>query len=98
MDKQSLRNTEANIEESNIARIIKYFPDQSFIQIDGFDEAIIGVDDRQKLLIYSVQKIVQKLMEEMSVEDAKEYYAYNIESAYLGEKTPILCYDLEGFI
>ena len=98
MDKQSFRNTEANIEESNIARIVKYFPDQNFIQIDGFDEAIIGVDDRQKLLIYSVQKIVQKLMEVMSEEEALNYYAYNIESAYLGEETPILCYDLDGFI
>jgi len=98
MDKQSFRNTEATNQESNIERIVNYFPDEQFMQIDGFDSAIIGVADRERLLIYSVKKILQKLMEEMSAEDALEYYGFNIESAYVGEKTPILCYDLDGFI
>jgi hypothetical protein len=33
-------------------------------------------------------------MEGMSEEDAMEHFSYNVSGAYVGEKTPIWCYDL----
>jgi hypothetical protein len=29
----------------------------------------------------------------MSEEEAMEYFEYNVSNAYVGEKTPIWCYD-----
>ena len=61
---------------------------------DGFDEAIIGIAERPNLgpvLAYSVEKILSILVErdQMSYEEALEYYDFNIACAWLGEFTPI---------
>jgi hypothetical protein len=61
---------------------------------DGFDEAIIGMAERPNLgpvVAYSVEKIIEIMISRdgMSYEDALEYYEYNIQSAWLGEFTPI---------
>lgn len=73
--------------------IIEYYPDESFLKADGFDDAIIGVDHSSGRLIYSVSKCIDILMQDMSEEDACEYFYYNVEGAYVGEKTPIWCSD-----
>lgn len=58
-----------------------------------FDEAIVGTVsrvDRSPVVCYSVDKIVEILMEDgMSQEEAYEYYEYNILGAYIGEGTPM---------
>lgn len=74
--------------------ILEAFPEEEFLKIDGFDDAIIGVDEKSMRLIYSVNGIISILMEDMDEEEATEYYYYNIEGAYMGEKTPIYCYNL----
>jgi hypothetical protein len=56
------------------------FPDKTFYIMDGFDSAIIGIDMRKMLLMYSVKRIIEKLCEQMSLSDSWEYYLYNIES------------------
>jgi len=76
-----------------IDKIIDYYEDESFLKVNGFDEAIIGVDITQMRLVYSVTKCLQVLMITMSEEDAVEHFFFNISDAYLGEKTPIWCYD-----
>jgi hypothetical protein len=61
------------------------------LKIDGFDEAIIGVQEGiQPRLVYDLWKIVAVLTEEMSEEDALDYIAYNITGAYVGESTPVI--------
>ncbi len=63
------------------------------LKIDGFDEAIIGVQESiEPKLVYDIDKIAEILMtrEQMTEEDAYDYISYNITSAYVGEKTPIL--------
>ena len=56
---------------------------------DGYDEAIIGVSSKE-IVVYSIQKIVEILMAEgLSDEEALEFFEYNIEGSYVGEKTPI---------
>ena len=76
-----------------INEIIEQYEGESFLKADGFDEAIIGVDETTMRLIYSVKKCIEILMRDMSQEDAIEYFSFNVSSAYVGEKTPIWCSD-----
>ena len=73
------------------------------LKIDGFDESIIGVEESiEPKLVYDIDKIAKILMtrDEMTEEDAYDYISFNITSAYVGEKTPILVKTgkLEDFI
>ena len=73
------------------------------LKIDGFDEAIIGVQECiEPKLVYDINKIAQILIKRdgMTEEDAHDYISYNITSAYVGKKTPILVKTgkLEDFI
>ena len=79
-----------------IDSIIEKYPDESFLKADGFDEAIIGVDNKSMRLVYSVSKCIEILCRDMNEEDAIEYFEYNVSGAYMGEKTPIWCDDIKG--
>jgi hypothetical protein len=63
---------------------------------DGFDEAILGVDASNSKVIYSVAKCYQVLTERdgMSQEEAEEFFAFKVLGSYMGEKTPIWCFDI----
>jgi hypothetical protein len=61
---------------------------------DGFDDAIIGMAERINLgpvVAYSVSKIIDIMVErdDMSYEDAMEFYYYNIVGSWMGENTPV---------
>lgn len=61
---------------------------------DGFDDAIIGMAERINLgpvVAYSVEKIIKILIDRdgMSMEEAYEYYSFNIVGSWMGEFTPI---------
>lgn len=76
--------------------ILEYYPDESFLKADGFDNAVIGVEIPSMRLIYSVTKVIETLIteDEMSLEDAMEHYEFNIRGSYVGELTPIWCDDM----
>jgi len=76
-----------------IETILEVYFDYDFLKVDGFDEAIIGIEDSSMRLIYSCSKIIEILKEEMSEEDAIEHFEYNIKGAWIGDKTPIFCTD-----
>jgi len=78
-----------------IQKLIEAFPDDMFMRVDGFDEAIIGVDELSMRVIYSVSKCIEILMQRdgMTQDEADEYFYYNVHSAYVGDKTPIWCTD-----
>ena len=80
-----------------LKNIIECYPDEEIIKVDGLDNAIIGIEINSMRLIYSSNKIIQILIAEnkMELEDALEFYEFNIASAYIGEKTPIYCYDID---
>jgi hypothetical protein len=77
-----------------LGKIINAFEDEQFLIADGLDEAIIGVDYDKFVIIYSVKKVIEVLCRDMIEEDAWEHFSFNIQGAYVGEKTPIWCYDL----
>ena len=79
---------------TNLEQVLESFSDEVFTKMDGFDEAIIGVDERSMRLIYSEKKCIEVLMEEgMSDEEAIQYFEFNVKGAYIGENTPIICSD-----
>ena len=60
---------------------------------DGFDNAFVGVARRcgmEDVAVYDEEKIIQKLMEDdLTEEEAWEHFQFNIEGAYVGERTPM---------
>ena len=76
-----------------IEKILEWFPEEEFLKIDGFDDAIIGIEDLDMRLIYSCSKIIEILQQDMSEEEAVEHFEYNIKGAWFGDKTPIFCID-----
>ena len=75
----------------NIDRILEMYPGQDFIQADGFDDAIIGVEENSGKIIYDIDIMIDVLIciDDMSREDAIEHLNYNVINAYIGEQTPI---------
>jgi hypothetical protein len=76
-----------------IETILDHYQDEQFLKADGFDDAIIGVEESTMRLIYSVSKCIEILCKDMDMEDAIEYFDFNVSGSYMGEKTPIWCYD-----
>jgi len=99
---------------NQLKNLFEAWPDVEFVQIDGFDEAVLGVVHRklmaQPVLLYSVSRILDILETWFADDagdagdgddggfqdakmDAEEYFAFNIEDAWLGEGTPAFLYD-----
>jgi len=76
-----------------IDKITEYYQDESLLRADGFDEAIIGVDENEMRLVYSVSKCIEILCRDMSEEDAIKHFYYNVSDSYVGDKTPVWCFD-----
>ena len=79
--------------------IIENNPDEEFLTVDGFNDAIIGFCEdcnSPSRIIYSVSKCLEILVEneEMDEIDAMEHLTYNVIGAYVGEKTPVWCWDI----
>ena len=45
-------------------------------------------------LIYSVKRCLDILEKDMSSEEAMEYFSFNVEGSYVGEQTPVWCWDM----
>jgi hypothetical protein len=79
----------------DLETILENYSDEEILIADGFDKAVIGIELSSMRLIYSVEKCIKILTDDqdMSEEDAVEYFGYNVSGAYVGEKTPIWCED-----
>jgi len=84
--------------EESRPRLVDFIYDQLgdtiAMKADGLDDAIIGIGSRcgqVDLLVYDKSKVIEILMErdEMTDEEALEFYSFNIEGAWVGEGTPI---------
>ena len=75
--------------------IVEYFQDEEILKADGFDNAVIGIDTGTMRLIYSVTRCVEILIVGgMDMNDAIEYFDFNVRGSYVGDKTPIWCDDM----
>lgn len=79
-----------------ILTVAELYPD--CMTIDGYDDCIIGVASRfgmSDCVAYDRNKIIKKLEQDgMSLEEAEEFFEYNILGAWVGETTPIFIDDL----
>jgi hypothetical protein len=73
-----------------MSKILKEFPDDGYLKVDGFDNALIGISSNGAL-VYSIDKIVEILMKRnnWSSNDAYSYFLYSISATYVGDKKPI---------
>ena len=75
-------------------KILEWFPEEELLIADGFNDAIMGIEEDTMRIIYSKSKIIDILIKEgMSEEDALEHFSFNIQGGYVGERTPIWCID-----
>ena len=75
--------------------IVEYYQDEEILKADGFDDAVIGIENGTMRLIYSVRMCIEILvLEGMDMVDAIEHFDYNVKGSYVGEKTPIWCDDM----
>ena len=65
--------------------------DVELVTVDGYDDAILGIDSKSYRVIYDADEMVDILMEDedMSEEEALEYLDYNVFNAWIGDQTPI---------
>lgn len=77
-----------------LKEIIDNYPDEGILSADGLDDAIIGLEMNSMRLIYSVSKCLDIfILDGMTEEEALEFFEFNVSGAYMGEHTPIWCYD-----
>ncbi len=66
--------------------------DEEIMLADGFEDAFIGIARKYGLppfAVYDRTKCIKMLIEqEMTEEEAEEFFEFNIAGAYLGENTP----------
>lgn len=75
--------------QSKLEQILELYPDDTFKIADGFDDAIIGVDDNNLKIVYDIYKIIDILIKDgMTDDEAIELYEYNIAGSYVGENMP----------
>lgn len=76
--------------------ILEYFEDEVLVLADGFDGAVIGVDTSTMRIIYSVCQCIEILMERegMNIDEAIEFFEFNVRGSYVGDRTPIWCEDM----
>ena len=79
-----------NGKESVREYIAEYSPDALFAE--GLDDAIIGVVERfamTPVVLYDADKCIEIFMEQdMTLEEAKEFFDFNVLGAWVGNGTP----------
>ena len=80
-----------NIEDESVREYIAEFsPDALFAE--GLDSAILGIVERfamTPVVLYDEDKCIEIFMEQdMTLEEAREFFEYNVLGAWLGDGTP----------
>lgn len=93
-----MQNLNTPIGESELLRdrLVEAYEDDEMLFLDppSLDVAIIGIAERINfgpVVVYDRVKLVQAFMAEgMDEEDAEEWVSFNVEGAYVGDRTPII--------
>jgi hypothetical protein len=62
------------------------------LKMDGYDDCVIGLCHqfgRPPVIAYDRDKVIKKLMKDMTWEEAEEFFEFNQIGAYMGEYTPV---------
>jgi hypothetical protein len=65
--------------------------DPELLYADGYDDCILGMTFREEVpvVLYSTQKVIRKLENDMSHADACDHFYFNMDCAYVGPRTPV---------
>lgn len=79
---------------TTLEAIITKFYGEDILIADGFDEAVIGIEENTMRLIYSVAKCLE-IIEGMGMpeEEALEYFYSQVHRIYILDQAPIFCFD-----
>lgn len=78
-------------EEFDICKILSnLYPKISFQYIEDFDDAIVGIIGNR--LVYSKNAILEILCDDMSIDEANNYFS-SIKNEYNGERSPVFIDD-----
>lgn len=63
---------------------------EAVILVDGLDDAFIGCTP-DGVAVYNIDRCLEIIAEDdnLTIEDAVEYFEYNVSGAFVGEKTPL---------
>jgi hypothetical protein len=77
--------------EKKTKELLDAYPEHNFLLADGFETAIVGVEETSMKIIYSVNKCIDILMkrDNMDEEDAIEFFEFNTRNSFVGDQTPI---------
>lgn len=77
--------------EEILEYIENYSQDQTVLLADGFDEAFLGIGQQFNNIfaVYDKFKCIKILAKDMTLEEAEEYFDFNVVGAYVGENTPV---------
>lgn len=72
----------------------QHAPDESILLADGFEGAFMGLGysaGDQICACYDIEQCIRIIMlqDQLSYEDAADYFAINVQDAYVGDQTPI---------
>lgn len=73
--------------------------DPEAVCADGWDDCILGTawcPGRPLLVVYDGDAIIEKLAKEMSYTEAEEYFEFNVQGSWVGDRTPIFMRRIEG--
>ena len=74
--------------------LIETYPDENVMLADGFEDAFIGIVSgvqQEPVACYDRARCIAILSarDGMTEEDAEEFFAFNVEGAWVGDRTPV---------
>lgn len=77
-----------------LSELSEIYPDENFLKIEGFNDAVMGVDEASMRLVYSKSKIMKQLIKSMDYESAMVHFDHNIEGKLETARMPIIVNDM----
>ena len=70
------------------------------LSMKGYDDCIVGICHFYSghVVAYDRKKVIEKLMKRdgMTIEEAEEFFEYNIRGSYAGDNTPVFLTIVNG--
>lgn len=76
-----------------LSLLIQVYQEKSLEKIEGFDNAVIGIEVKTNKLIYSVKKCISLLKKQMPIDEAIDHFYMEIYSENVITKKAIFCED-----
>lgn len=77
-----------------LSELSEIYPDENFLKIEGFNDAVMGVDEASMRLVYSKSKIMKQLIKSMDYESAMVHFDHNIGVKLETARMPIIVNDM----